>query len=151
MRQMNPAVVVDGGTLRAVLEQPIEELPGSGVEGPIHVATPVFDGAREAEISDTIEAANRNLNIKYKERFGNKVLPQFVPDLLGGGALGVPAGARQRVLCERRERAERDEIDFVEAARGLRVVEQCMRCHCEVSETISGVCLKCRQNSQTTN
>ena len=31
------------------------------VEGPMHVATPVFDGATEKEISDAIEKANRNL------------------------------------------------------------------------------------------
>ncbi len=31
------------------------------VEGPMHVATPVFDGATEREISDAIEKANRNL------------------------------------------------------------------------------------------
>ncbi|MDP2182527.1 MAG: DNA-directed RNA polymerase subunit beta [Actinomycetota bacterium] len=49
------------------------------VEGPIHVATPVFDGARESEISDVIEAANRNLQLKYAERYGKKTIDAIVP------------------------------------------------------------------------
>ncbi len=51
------------------------------VEGPIHVATPVFDGATEEEISDVIEKANRNLvNInkkKYGEHFRMDMIPQL--------------------------------------------------------------------------
>ena len=38
-----------------------EEETNEVVEGPMHVATPVFDGATEKEISDAIEKANRNL------------------------------------------------------------------------------------------
>ena len=34
-------------------------------QGPMPVATPVFDGAREYEISDVLEAANRNLELKH--------------------------------------------------------------------------------------
>jgi len=49
------------------------------VDGPVHVATPVFDGAREEEISDVIQAANRNLNLKHVERFGKMAKPDFVP------------------------------------------------------------------------
>jgi DNA-directed RNA polymerase subunit beta len=49
------------------------------------VATPVFDGARESEISDVIEAANRNLQLKYKERFGAKMRDEFVPTLSRAG------------------------------------------------------------------
>ncbi len=55
------------------------------VPGPIHVATPVFDGARESEISDTLEAANRNLALKYSERYGKKVIDQIVPQLTRQG------------------------------------------------------------------
>ncbi len=51
------------------------------VEGPIHVATPVFDGATEEEISDVILKANRNLvNInkkKYGEHFRMDMIPQL--------------------------------------------------------------------------
>lgn len=51
------------------------------VEGPIHVATPVFDGATEEEISDVIIKANRNLvNInkkKYGEHFRMDMIPQL--------------------------------------------------------------------------
>jgi len=55
------------------------------VEGPIHVATPVFDGAREHEISDTIEASNRNLQLKYRHRFGKKTLEPVMPQLTREG------------------------------------------------------------------
>ena len=44
------------------------------------VATPVFDGAREDEISDVLEAANRNLELKHAERYGKKANEAFVPD-----------------------------------------------------------------------
>ncbi len=51
------------------------------VEGPIHVATPVFDGATEKEISDAIEHANRNLiNINHA-KYGDMARDEFVPQL----------------------------------------------------------------------
>ena len=51
------------------------------VEGPQYVATPVFDGATEEEISDAIEAANRNLiNINHA-KYGDKARDEFVPQL----------------------------------------------------------------------
>ncbi|MBR5260314.1 MAG: DNA-directed RNA polymerase subunit beta, partial [Eggerthellaceae bacterium] len=51
------------------------------VEGPLHVATPVFDGATEKEISDAIEAANRNLiNINHA-KYGDLARDEFVPQL----------------------------------------------------------------------
>ncbi len=53
----------------------------TSVDGPIHVATPVFDGARESEISDAIEASNRNIVLKAKERYGKKMLDSVVPQL----------------------------------------------------------------------
>ncbi len=49
------------------------------VDGPMHVATPVFDGAREEEISSKLEAATRNIELKYAERYGNKAMDEFVP------------------------------------------------------------------------
>ncbi len=51
------------------------------VDGPIHVATPVFDGAREAEISDRLEAATRNIKLRYDERYGKKAIDEFVPSI----------------------------------------------------------------------
>ena len=51
------------------------------VEGPIYVSTPIFDGATETEISDCIEAANRNLiNINHA-KYGDKARDEFVPQL----------------------------------------------------------------------
>jgi DNA-directed RNA polymerase subunit beta len=55
------------------------------VDGPIHVATPVFDGAREEEISEVIKASNRNLLLKHQERFGKKSMPELVPTFTEGG------------------------------------------------------------------
>ena len=55
------------------------------VPGPIHIATPVFDGARESEISDSLDAANRNVVAKYAERYGKNVLEPVVPRLTREG------------------------------------------------------------------
>jgi len=55
------------------------------VSGPMPVATPVFDGARESEISDVIEAANKNLALKHSERYGDKVMSQIVPSVSRSG------------------------------------------------------------------
>jgi DNA-directed RNA polymerase subunit beta len=55
------------------------------VDGPIHVATPVFDGAREEEISAVIAAANRNMLHKHEERYGKKAMPSLVPSFSEGG------------------------------------------------------------------
>ncbi len=57
----------------------------AAVQGPIHVATPVFDGAREEEISAVIQAANRNLGAKAAERFGKQAKDEFVPRLTPQG------------------------------------------------------------------
>ena len=51
------------------------------VQGPMPVATPVFDGARESEISDVIEAANRNLEYSHAARYGDKAMTQLVPQV----------------------------------------------------------------------
>ena len=51
------------------------------VEGPMFVATPVFDGATEKEISDAIEHANRNLiNINHA-KYGDMARDELVPQL----------------------------------------------------------------------
>ncbi len=51
------------------------------VEGPIHVASPVFDGASESEISDVIERSNDNMHLKAAERFGKNAREDLVPTL----------------------------------------------------------------------
>ncbi|MCI8366361.1 MAG: DNA-directed RNA polymerase subunit beta [Eggerthellaceae bacterium] len=51
------------------------------VEGPIYVATPVFDGANEDEISDCIERANRNLINIHHAKYGDMARDEFVPQL----------------------------------------------------------------------
>ncbi|MDZ4654339.1 MAG: DNA-directed RNA polymerase subunit beta [Coriobacteriia bacterium] len=51
------------------------------VEGPIHVATPVFDGACEAEISEALVRADENVRLKAAERYGKKVLDSLVPQV----------------------------------------------------------------------
>ncbi|MGV8082148.1 MAG: DNA-directed RNA polymerase subunit beta [Coriobacteriia bacterium] len=55
------------------------------VQGPIPVATPVFDGAHEEEISDVLEAATRNLTAQHKERYGEKFMPEIVPTVTRSG------------------------------------------------------------------
>ena len=53
----------------------------ASVSGPMPVATPVFDGARESEISDALEAANRNVKYKHAERYGAMTKEAFVPTI----------------------------------------------------------------------
>lgn len=58
-----------------------EENSNEVIEGPIHVASPVFDGATEKEISDAIGKANQNLiNINH-EKYGDQARDEFVPQL----------------------------------------------------------------------
>ncbi len=49
------------------------------VEGPIHVASPVFDGASEQEISQTLKRADENLRRKAEQRYGSQYIDAFVP------------------------------------------------------------------------
>jgi DNA-directed RNA polymerase subunit beta len=51
------------------------------VEGSMHVATPVFDGATEQEISDAIGKANRNLLQRTTEQLGGFSREEFIPQL----------------------------------------------------------------------
>ncbi|TLM80230.1 MAG: DNA-directed RNA polymerase subunit beta, partial [Actinobacteria bacterium] len=55
------------------------------VDGPMHVATPVFDGAREEEIADTLEAADRNMRLRAQGRFGKKYVEALVPQIERNG------------------------------------------------------------------
>ncbi|WP_350455192.1 DNA-directed RNA polymerase subunit beta [Slackia heliotrinireducens] len=51
------------------------------VEGPMFVATPVFDGATEEEIADVIQKANRNLINVHHAKYGDKAREELVPQL----------------------------------------------------------------------
>ncbi|MDR2196805.1 MAG: DNA-directed RNA polymerase subunit beta [Coriobacteriales bacterium] len=51
------------------------------VEGPLHVATPVFDGATETEISEAIGKANANLIRLRHEQLGELARDEFIPQL----------------------------------------------------------------------
>ncbi len=51
------------------------------VDGPMTVATPVFDGAREAEIADVLDAADRNMRLKAEKRYGKRYAQEFVPQI----------------------------------------------------------------------
>ncbi|MCL2819143.1 MAG: DNA-directed RNA polymerase subunit beta, partial [Actinomycetia bacterium] len=62
------------------------------VEGMMHVSTPVFDGAKEGEISDAIEAANHNLVLKAKDRFGAQAEDAFIPQMSREGKVTLYNG-----------------------------------------------------------
>ena len=51
------------------------------VPGSMHVASPVFDGASEEEISNAIERSNENLLLHYQEELGEHVKEQFIQQL----------------------------------------------------------------------
>ncbi|MBE0476672.1 MAG: DNA-directed RNA polymerase subunit beta, partial [Coriobacteriia bacterium] len=51
------------------------------VEGPVFVATPVFDGASESEISEVLAAADRNVRLKSRRRYGAKADERFIPTI----------------------------------------------------------------------
>ena len=58
-----------------------DENPTEAVEGPRYVATPVFDGATEEEISEVIQKANLNLILQNHEKYGDLARDEFVPQL----------------------------------------------------------------------
>ena len=55
------------------------------VAGPFHVATPVFDGATEREISECIVAANKNLINLNHAKYGDAARDEMVPQLSAEG------------------------------------------------------------------
>ena len=55
------------------------------VEGPFFVATPIFDGAHEDEISECILKANKNRLNKARAHLGDKLHEAFVPQLSATG------------------------------------------------------------------
>jgi DNA-directed RNA polymerase subunit beta len=69
-----------------------EKNPEHSVPGPLHIATPVFDGANEDEISDAISKANKNLLQRYTEQLGDKVREEFIPQLSRTGKVDLYDG-----------------------------------------------------------
>lgn len=55
------------------------------VQGPMPVATPVFDGANEEEISHVIQLADKNLLNQAHEKYGDLTREEFVPQLSATG------------------------------------------------------------------
>ena len=51
------------------------------IEGPMHVATPVFDGATDVEVAECIRRANINLMNKAMRDYGEHMRADFVPQL----------------------------------------------------------------------
>jgi DNA-directed RNA polymerase subunit beta len=50
-------------------------------DGHVFVASPVFDGARETEISEVLHKSDRNLMLRAEKRYGNKMIPALVPQV----------------------------------------------------------------------
>jgi len=55
------------------------------VQGPIHISTPVFDGAKEHEISETLAKAARNVRLQAAARYGEHVYEPVVPTISDEG------------------------------------------------------------------
>lgn len=51
------------------------------IEGPMHVATPVFDGATDNEVAECIRRANTNLMNRAKRDYGTHMRADVVPQL----------------------------------------------------------------------
>lgn len=64
----------------------------TSVEGNRHISTPVFDGAREGEISDVLDATNKNLELRAQERFGDKAIANFIPHVSREGKVRLMNG-----------------------------------------------------------
>lgn len=51
------------------------------IEGPMPVATPIFDGASGEEVAEAIRRTNINLMNKARQAYGEHMRPEFVPQL----------------------------------------------------------------------
>ena len=58
-----------------------DETATEPVPGPIYVASPVFDGASEEQISNAIELANKNLMLQVHKELGSLARDEFIPQL----------------------------------------------------------------------
>ncbi|MCQ2751981.1 MAG: DNA-directed RNA polymerase subunit beta [Coriobacteriales bacterium] len=70
------------------------------VDGPFFVSTPVFDGAREDEISECILKANDNCMRKAQQKYGDMLYEPFVPQLLATGKTTLRDGRTGEVFRE---------------------------------------------------
>ncbi len=61
------------------------EVDDEPVDGPIKVATPVFDGATEDEIAHCIDLANKNLVRNAHKRLGDLTREELIPQLSASG------------------------------------------------------------------
>ena len=69
-----------------------DEEPAKSVPARRHVSTPVFDGAKEGEISNVLDKANLNLELKAQERFGDKAKAEFIPKISRFGKIRLMNG-----------------------------------------------------------
>ncbi|MCL2631591.1 MAG: DNA-directed RNA polymerase subunit beta, partial [Coriobacteriia bacterium] len=77
-------------------DEPTEQ----SIPGPMYVASPVFDGASEEEISYAIGRANENLKLRYYERLGDKVEEKFIPQLSPEGKTTLYDGRTGEAFSE---------------------------------------------------
>ncbi len=83
--RMNVGQLMENHLGWAALNAWSEDGSDEPVEGPFFVATPIFDGAHEDEISECILKANANLMNKKKAHLGDKLHEPFVPQLSSTG------------------------------------------------------------------
>lgn len=69
-----------------------EDDPDTYVPGPFFVSTPVFDGASEDEIAEVMQRANKNILAAAKSRLGDKMRPEFVPQVTEQGKMWLYDG-----------------------------------------------------------
>ena len=58
-----------------------EDNTAEAAPGPVYVASPVFDGASEEEISNAIERSNKNLTLRVQNELGDLARTEFIPQL----------------------------------------------------------------------
>ncbi|MEE8715652.1 MAG: DNA-directed RNA polymerase subunit beta [Coriobacteriales bacterium] len=68
------------------------DAPDTYMPGPFFVSTPVFDGATEDEIADVMQRANKNILARAKEELGDKMRPEFVPEVNEQGKMWLYDG-----------------------------------------------------------
>ncbi|MCL2529048.1 MAG: DNA-directed RNA polymerase subunit beta [Coriobacteriia bacterium] len=70
------------------------------VPGPIHVASPVFDGASEEQISNAIERANKNHKLHLHKELGDLARDEFIPQLSREGKTALFDGRTGEMFRE---------------------------------------------------
>ncbi|MBQ9058860.1 MAG: DNA-directed RNA polymerase subunit beta [Atopobiaceae bacterium] len=62
------------------------------IEGPMHVATPVFEGATDEQVFEAQRRANKNLMNRARETYGEHMREEFVPQVNEMGKLKLYDG-----------------------------------------------------------